>query len=111
VGVVSNTSPLIAFSRIDQLPLLRDCLSHIVIPEAVARELREGARTGEPIIALDEASWIEVVPVEKRSFADSLCGEVDAGEAEAIALADETKATLLIDDRAGRNAAARLGLP
>lgn len=40
--VVSDSSPLIALSQIDQLKLLHNLFGEIVIPEAVASEVQPG---------------------------------------------------------------------
>jgi len=41
----------------------------------------------------------------------ALCEELDAGEAEAITLAAEKKARLVMDEFEGRSVAKRLGIP
>lgn len=62
---------------------------------------------------MQSASWVEVRQVANREVINRLCNEVrlDPGESEAIALALELKADLLlIDERRGRAEANRLGL-
>ena len=57
--------------------------------------------------------WLEVISLRDRTIADQLQtqSQLDPGEAEAIALALEIKAELLlIDERRGRAIATRLGL-
>ena len=52
-----------------------------------------------------------VVAVADRSLVSSLAGQLDMGEAEAVALAVEQRADLLlVDERRGRAVAANLGL-
>jgi uncharacterized protein len=111
VSVVSNASPLINLARIDKLHLLHDLYDHLIIPEAVWREIVvEG--TGQP--GADEvkgASWIEMHAVANRQLVRALQQELDAGEAEAIILALEKEAELLVmDERLGRETACHLGL-
>jgi predicted nucleic acid-binding protein len=102
--IVSDTSPLLNLLAIEQLELLRDLYGSIVIPPAVFAELRaNGMRLA--------ADWIDVIEPANRSAVDSLRTELDAGESEAIVLAQQLQASLLlIDERLGRRVATRLGL-
>jgi hypothetical protein len=111
VSVVSNASPLINLARIGKLDLLHDLYGELTIPEAVWREVVvEGA--GQP--GADEvkgATWIKRHAVTNRQLVHALQQELDAGEAEAIVLASETEAELLLmDERLGRETAQHLGL-
>ena len=57
------------------------------------------------------SDWIKVVELEDRKFAEKLGQVVDRGEAEAIALAKQVKARLLlIDERLGTKIAAENGI-
>ncbi len=57
------------------------------------------------------ATWIALQPVENTAPVEALRADLGAGEAEAIALALERRADLLLmDERRGRAAAARLGI-
>lgn len=111
MSVVSNASPLINLARIDQLDLLQKLYGELLIPEAVWEEVViEGA--GQP--GADEikaASWIKVQAGANRSLTQALRQELDAGEAEAIVLALEAEADLLLmDERVGRETAQHLGI-
>jgi len=111
VSVVSNASPLINLARIGKLDLLHDLYGELTIPEAVWREVVvEGA--GQP--GADEvkgATWIKRHAVANRQLVHALQQELDAGEAEAIVLASEMPAELLLmDERLGRETARHLGL-
>jgi uncharacterized protein len=104
--IVSNASPLIALIRIGQLDLLRQLYSEIIIPEAVWHEVVvEGAdQPGAEVVS--SASWIVRRTVTNRPLVHGLQQELDAGEAEAIALAVEIDdALLLMDERLGRDTA------
>lgn len=58
-----------------------------------------------------QAGWIEVKQIANRPLVTSLEGDLDIGEAEAIVLAVELEADLLlIDERKGRIIANRLGV-
>jgi predicted nucleic acid-binding protein len=92
--VVSDTSPILSLALIGRLELLRDLYGTIVIPEAVRSELITTDQGGAREVALK-----------------LLLREVDRGEAEAIGLAVQLKAdVLLIDERKARHLAADLEL-
>ena len=111
MSVVSNASPLINLARIGKLDLLHDLYGEVTIPEAAWREVVvEGA--GQP--GADEVkgtTWIKTHTVVNRQLVRALQQELDAGEAEAIVLASEMEAELLLmDERLGRETARHLGL-
>ncbi|MDN7025674.1 DUF3368 domain-containing protein [Methanoculleus sp. FWC-SCC1] len=111
MDVVSNSTPLIALAKIQKLNLLKHFFGTVSIPQEVYDEV---VTRGGPLYGADEvsqASWIRVVSVENRTAVDALSLNLDRGEAEAIVLAREIGALLIIDDRDGRNAAASLGVP
>ncbi len=57
------------------------------------------------------AGWIKTKPASNRQLVQALRQDLDAGEAEAIALALETQADLLLmDERIGRESARYFGL-
>lgn len=108
--VVVDTTPIIALSLVDRLDLLRTFYRHVLIPPAVRAELDAGGGRGTGAVEVAAASWIEVVELEDRGRA-RLLADLDHGEAEVIALAQETRARLVvIDERLGRRHARRLGL-
>ena len=109
--IVSNASPLINLARIGKLDLLRELYGELIIPEGVWHEVVvEGA--GQP--GSDEVNtshWIKRQAVTNRQLQQALRQELDAGEAEAIALAVELNAELLLmDEHLGREVARHLGL-
>ncbi len=109
--VISNTSPLINLAWIGQLGLLRELYSEIDIPTAVWHEIVvEGA--GQPgAKEVSTASWVNIRAVENQNLVLALHRELDPGESEAIALAIESKADLLLmDERLGRQTAQYFGL-
>jgi predicted nucleic acid-binding protein len=101
--IISNTSPLIALHHLGDLELLPKVLgSGILIPSAVARELRSGSLP----------PWIEVRTLQHPVGTKILQSSLGAGESEAIALAMEVGADLtLLDDKAARRLALVLELP
>jgi len=109
--VISNTSPIVNLAAIGQLDLIRQLYGQVTIPQAVYNEIVI-VGTGQPGATEVEAfDWIETQQATNRTVVASLRLELDEGEAEAIALAVELKAgLLLLDERKGRAIASRLGL-
>lgn len=111
--VVSNTSPISNLAMIGRLNLLRERFGRIIMPEAVHRELGRLAHVGgqhQIAQALDDG-WLSVEALSDRRMLPVLRARIDEGEAEAIELARQTNADLLIlDDHAGRVVAKELSL-
>lgn len=101
--IVADTSPIMNLAVIGHMDILQHLYEEISIPEGVRKELMA--------VHIDLPHWINVHPVAERKVVDSLLMELDFGEAEAIALANDLKADLLlIDERRGRQISARFGL-
>jgi len=109
--VISDTSPLHSLVLIGHVELLPGLYTEVLIPEAVADELRRPA-TPEPVrrwIA-DPPQWLQVVPLTALPSFRPL-DRLDRGEHDAILLALHLKADLvLMDDREGAEEARSLGL-
>jgi predicted nucleic acid-binding protein len=106
VTVVSNSSPLISLTRIGKLGLLPQLYDEVYVPEAVWHEVAIAGEGQPGVNQFKEAAWIKRVPVKNRALVRALQRDLDAGESEAIALAVETEAELLImDERLGRDTA------
>lgn len=106
--VISNTSPLNYLVLIEEIELLPKLFWQITIPQAVLHELR---RPETPDAVREWAniapSWLQVRAVSVIDPAINL----GAGETEAISLANELHADLvLLDDRKARNLALARGL-
>jgi hypothetical protein len=109
--VVSDTSPMTNLAAIDQLDILRRLFGSLLIPEAVWSELGRGGVAWPGRDEVETASWVKKAVVSDRTLVAALDRDLDRGEAEAIALACEAEASLvLLDEREGRRAALRLGL-
>lgn len=109
--VVSDTSALSNLALVDHLWLLEAIYQNVIIPDVVASEL--AAASNPTIRAILQLGWIKPQPLTDSQLANQLQQErgLDAGEANAIALALELQADdLLIDERLGRQEAVRLGL-
>lgn len=109
--IVSNTSPIISLSAIGQLDLLRQLYNKIIIPPAVYNEVANAAYTDASSVAVKTLPWIQVQQVTQESLIATFPKSLHRGEAEAIALAIELKANLLlIDEELGRKVSRRYGL-
>ena len=108
--VVVNATPIIALSLIGKLNLLQQLYGEIMVPVAVESEVLAGGRHAIGKEDLAEAGWLKTVPLHDPRRAD-LLSDLDRGEAEVIALAQEQGADLvIIDERLARRHANRLGL-
>lgn len=108
--VVSDSSSLIALAAAGQLEVLRGLYSEVIVPQAVWSEVTAPNRPGAT--DLQDANWIRVESVKNRSLISTLPQPVGPGEGEAIVLAQELSADLLlIDERRARKIAMQLGLP
>jgi predicted nucleic acid-binding protein len=104
VIVVSDTSPITALLTIQQIDLLYQLYGEVKVPPAVAEELL-AYHAGIP-------EFIQTLPVASCPLLDQLNRQLDQGEAEAIVLAKEIHADLLlIDEALGREAARHEHLP
>lgn len=107
--VVSNTSPLNYLALIDLTELLPTIFGHVVVPEAVLRELRSPAAPAKVVAWINSSPvWLEsrsvVVPTDLKSLGP--------GEQEAIALAELlTDSLVLLDEKKARQVARERGLP
>lgn len=109
--VVSNTSPITNLAAISQLSLLQQLYETIIIPQAVYDEVTGVDKVVAGTIEVQTELWIQTQLVANYALVTALQLELDWGEAEAIALAIELKADLLLlDERRGRTVASRFGL-
>jgi len=111
--VVSNTSPVSNLAIIGRLNLLHTQFGEIWIPSGVQWELGQLSHAAALIDiqhALD-GGWIKLRPLREFRVARLLEATLHTGEAEAIALALEISADLiLLDEKDGRATAGRAGL-
>lgn len=109
--IVSNSSPIMNLAVVGRLPLLQQLYGQVAVPDAVYHEIVVlGA--GQPGSAeLQSLTAFSRHRVGDRGLVMALLIELDEGEAEAIALAVELSADLLLmDERLGRRVASRMGL-
>jgi predicted nucleic acid-binding protein len=109
--VVCNTSPLLVLAKIQRLGLLTQLYARLVIPGAVVDEV--GAKVDAAAAQIQALVATPRVTVQ-RATPQTLAGlpvDLGPGEREAIALALETAADLVVlDDQAGRRLARARGL-
>jgi predicted nucleic acid-binding protein len=114
VIIVSNTGPIIGLAKIQQLGLLGRLATEVYIPPQVQLELLAKTGTETALIAAALKATIHVkAPAILDAAAETILRRLDEGEKQAIALARSFPAPvlLLLDDRAGRVAAQKLGQP
>lgn len=107
--VVSDTSPIRALSHLGLVHLLPAMYGVVWVPPAVVRELAN-PRGAFPSIDAAGIGLLVRAPTDAARVA-ALARDLDPGESEAIALAIETGADLLlVDEYEGREIATELGL-
>lgn len=107
--VVSDTSPVRALAQLGHLAWLETLFSGVVVPPAVVEELR-APPAGLRAVEVAAWSFLSVQAPTNGQLLGELRCLLDAGEAEAIALAEELHTdVVLIDERAGRDVARQRG--
>ena len=112
--IVSDTSPITNLAAINQLDLLQKLYTGIVIPTAVYNEMVRAGKIVPGAVEVQTLPWIQkqsVVDSQRVILIQETQENIDLGEAEAIVLALELKADLLLmDERRGRIVATSYGL-
>jgi len=111
--VVSNTSPVLNLAIIEKLELLHQQCQQVIIPSAVLEELRidEDLPGSAAIRAAIDSGWLQTRDADNSALIKVLQKDLDKGESEAIALALQINASLLLmDERDGRSMAKSLGI-
>jgi uncharacterized protein len=103
--IIVDAGPIIAFARIGRLALLQQVVGEFVVPDAVYEELvvKGGDRPGAAEIQRGEG--IQRHTLRNRQALMQLPRSLALGEREAILLAEEEGAFLLVDERKAREAA------
>ena len=109
--VVANSSVLIALGSLGRLDLLeRRFPEGIVVPAAVWHEVVETGVGRAGAAAVASAKWITVEAVRDESRVREFFRDLDFGESEALALAMEKSAAIvLLDEKDARQMATQLG--
>jgi predicted nucleic acid-binding protein len=107
--VISDTSPVRALAHLGHLTWLETLFGQISLPPAVAVELREPP-PGLSAVDVHTYPFLNLQAPASQMRVSELLSVLDLGEAEAIALAEELHAEIvLIDERAGREIARDCG--
>lgn len=109
--IVSDSSPIMNLACIDRLYILPAIYKEIIIPKTVFKEIVELGEGKPGSESVKNANWIVVKNCSQFEMMHELEKELDSGEAEAISLAIELGAeVLLIDEYKGRNIARKNGV-
>lgn len=109
--VVSDTSPITNLAAVGLLDILHQLYDRVIIPQAVYDEMASLNYSVPGALEVQTLSWIDSQPVSDLTRSIELQNQLDIGEAEAIILALELQADLLlIDERKGRKVAAQCGV-
>ena len=108
--IVSDSGPIISFARAGRLDLLKQVTNQLIIPDAVFEELvaRGNDRAGAEEVK--QGLWIKRATLQDRSPLENMPSKLSRGESEAIVLAKELDAYLLVDELEARKEASRLGI-
>lgn len=111
--VISDTTPIISLMKAKQLNLLKDMFDIVYIPNAVYKELITNKKYSMEAKIIQECDFIYVEKVENDKSVSILRNftGLDAGESEAIILADEKQSdVLLMDEHKGRQVAKKMNI-
>lgn len=111
--VVSDTTPIISLIKADHLELLEQLFQEVLVPEAVYQELTSNTTFEQEAEKVKNCPFIRIAKVDNLQSVTifrKVTG-LDAGESEAIVLADERHASLLLmDEHKGRSVAKQMSL-
>ena len=104
-AIIADSGPLISLAVIDQLILLKKLYPRIIIPPAVWHEVTVKGKNLPGAEAVSQQPWIEIQTPDLKTL-QPLSIITDPGEAEAIALAQTIKnSIILLDDSQARRIA------
>ncbi|EMB25543.1 DUF3368 domain-containing protein [Treponema denticola] len=111
--VISDTTPVISFLKIDRLDLLETLFGIVQIPRSVFAELTGNIKYRDEAEIIKNTTFIQMIDDIDENYVSLLrrSAGLDLGESEAIYLSDNKKADLLLMDEArGREVAIRMGI-
>jgi predicted nucleic acid-binding protein len=110
IVVVSDTSPIRALDFLGQLPLLKVLFDKVLVPPAVQNELRSPPAQFTAV-DLTQFDYFEIRAPQNIQQVQQFLRVLDRGESEALALALETNAQIiLMDELKGRKTAEQHGV-
>ncbi len=98
--VIADTSVISNLAIIGRADLLPKIHGDIVVPSSVWEELQNGAKNHPSLHNIFGEGWLRTCAVTDRLAVAELLRELDEGEAEAIVLARELHADLLLGRKA-----------
>ena len=111
--VIADTTPIITLMKLQRLDLLEKLFDTVLVPNAVYEELVSNSNYLTEAKMVVECPFLKRLEISDRQSIKILREVVglDAGESEAIVLAEEKHADLLIiDERKGRRVAKQMEL-
>ena len=110
-AIIADSGPLISLAIIDQLDLLKQLYTQVIIPPAVLQEVTVKGKGLPGAEAVAQLAWLEIQKPEPQILIP-LSIVADPGEAEVIALAQSIKDSIvLLDDSQARRIAERFNIP
>lgn len=108
---VVNASPLIVLANVDRVSLLRVLCADLIVPTAVADEIRAGSKRDNAQSWLEERGHSHIRPINDIDPVVS-AWDLGAGESQVLTWARRNlEYEAILDDRAARNCAITLGIP
>lgn len=109
--VVSDTSPVRGLIAIGRTDLLQKLFHKVIIPDAVQQELSRIELLRDSIQLFLQQPWVEIKQIAASAEYNTLRKYLDKGESEAIILAKQLHADLLLmDENKGRQLAHGMNL-
>jgi uncharacterized protein len=110
MSLVADAGPILSFARAQRLELLRDVVGTLLIPEAVYDDIvvRGAGKPGAQEV--QTSIWIRHERIQDPSLIEQLPSKLHLGERQAIVLAKDRDAALLVDEREARRVALHLGI-
>lgn len=108
--IISNSSPLIVFGRINRLDILATIFGDLYIPHSVYRETVVETRIETQKVSIQESIDKKIIHVTEPAYEYPFSRKLHSGEKDVLRLALENKAVgILLDDKRARNEAKSLG--